>query len=70
MWSIFQLILCEKNFLELGAPACLLDWGSVVSMLWWWMGGLLSQCFGGGWGAFVDFGVFSVGSSYKDFKGN
>ena len=27
MWSIFYLILCEKNFLGLGAPACLLDLG-------------------------------------------
>ena len=27
MWSIFYLILCEKNFLGLGAPACLLDMG-------------------------------------------
>ena len=25
--SIFYLILCEKNFLGLGAPACLLDLG-------------------------------------------
>ena len=45
VWSIFQLILCEKNFLELGDPACLLDWGSAVSMLWRWMGGLCG--FGG-----------------------
>ena len=27
MWSIFYLILCEKNFLGLGALACLLDLG-------------------------------------------
>ena len=28
MWSIFYyLILCEKNFLGLEAPACLLDLG-------------------------------------------
>ena len=58
VWSIFQLILCEKNFLELGDPACLLDWGSAVSMLWRWMG------------AFVDLGVSAVGSSFKVFKGN
>ena len=39
------LILCEKNFLELGAPACLLDRGSAVSMLWRWMGAFFG--FGG-----------------------
>ena len=58
MWSIFYLILFEKNFLGLGALACLLDL-SAVSMLWQWM-----------WGAFVDFGVSANRSSFGDFVGN
>ena len=62
MWSIFHLILYEKNFLESGAPVCLLDL-EVCQFV-----ALAVDV--GGRGAFVDLGAFAVGSSFGDFMGN